>query len=282
MNKPPVTIIILTYNEEKNLKKCLESVKDWSDEIIIVDSYSSDKTREIAESYSAKFFEHPFKYQADQFNWALDNLPIKNEWILRLDADEVMTEELWQEIAEALPKTPPEVSGFFMKRRVHFMGRWIRHGGYYPVWILRLFRKNRARAEDREMDEHIFVYEGRAEKLRHDFIDDNEKPLEDWIAKHNNYSTREARERIKNNQPSVMDARTSAVNQLTRKRFIKENLYSKLPLFGRAFFYFIYRYVFLLGFLDGTPGLIFHFLQGCWHQFLIDAKIYEQKYHRKN
>ncbi len=289
--KPSITAIVLTYNEELNLPRCLSSIKDFADEIIIIDSFSADNTKKIGESFGAKIYEREFKHQADQFNWAVDNLPIKNEWILRLDADEYLTEELKKEIAEKLPGVPESISGFFMKRRVYFMGRWIRHGGYYPTWLLRLFRKGKARSEYREVDEHIIILEGKSAKLKNDFVDDNQKPLENWIAKHNNYSTRETRERMsinskfpprKTEQDSPSQERgvpvTSHRSPVTGspKRWIKDNLYSKAPLFFRSFCYFIYRYVFRLGFLDGREGLIFHFLQGYWHQFLVDAKIYER------
>lgn len=273
--RPSIAAIILTFNEEVNLEKCLKSIDELVDEIFIVDSYSADKTLEIAEKYGAKIVQHSFKNQADQFNWALDNLDIKSEWILRLDADEYLTEELKKEISYEIrnqyenTKLQKDVNGYYIKRRVYFIGRWIKHGGYYPVWFLRLWRKNKARMEDREMDEHAILLEGRAERLKNDFVDDNKKPLEDWISKHNDYSSREARARLKelitnNQQPATK-----------WKRF-----YLKLPLFGRAFLYFIYRYIFRLGFLDGKEGLIFHFLQGCWHQFLIDAKIYERRHQK--
>lgn len=320
VRKTPISVIILTYNEELNLPQAFESISGWADEIIIVDSFSTDKTLEIAEKYNAKIYKHKFENQARQFNWALDNIPIKNDWIFRLDADEWLTEELKNEITEELrnretktsdvpnmersPKvaarlpTPErsdggqvgrtsdvqklEVNGFYIKRRVYFMGRWIRHGGYYPTWILRLFKKGKARSEEREMDEHIILLEGKAGKLKYDFVDENKKSLEDWTAKHNDFSTREARERTKQKNKKTKKQENKLGGQAGNKRWVKNSLYNRLPLFCRAFVYFIYRYFFRLGFLDGKPGLIFHFLQGFWHQFLIDAKIYEKKrYNRK-
>jgi hypothetical protein len=160
------------------------------------------------------------------------------------------------------------------------MGKWIRHGGYYPTWILRLFKKGRAKSEERAMDEHIVLLEGKSARLKNDFIDEMRKSLEWWTAKHNNYSTREAEERMKieERKPGVSESKLEG--QAKRKRAIKNNFYLKLPLFFRAFLYFIYRYFIRLGFLDGKEGLIFHFLQGFWHQFLIDAKIYEKRKNR--
>ena len=271
MNKLPISAIILTHNEELNLENCLKNIYDWVSEIFIVDSYSDDKTLEIAEKYGAKTIQHPFENQAKQFNWALDNLDLKNEWILRLDADERLTKELWQEIAEILPKIPTEISGFYIKRRVYFMGRWIKHGGYYPTWLLRLFRKGKARSEDREMDEHIILLEGKAEKLKNDFIDDNKKDLTFWIDKHNKFSSREVIEVLKGGQ------RVEGIAGSVRQRRLAKKKYYQLPVFFRAFFYFYTRYFFRLGFLDGKEGLIFHFLQGLWYRFLIDAKLYEKR-----
>jgi len=265
--KLPISVIILTYNEGLNIENCLKSVVDWANEVIIVDSFSTDKTLEIARKYTNKIAQRTFVNQAEQFNWALENLDIKSEWILRLDADEYLTQELKNEIRvnPLLNNQDPRqsaslVNGFYIKRRVYFMGRWIRHGGYYPTWILRLFRKGKARSELRAMDEHIVLSEGKAEKLKNDFIDDNKKGLEDWINKHNNYSSREAADVLSGNYGRG-----------------KKKFYYWLPLFCRAFLYFIYRYFFRLGFLDGKEGLIFHFLQGFWYRFLVDAKLFEIK-----
>lgn len=271
--KLPISVIILTYNEELNLEKCLKSIIDWVDEIIVVDSKSTDKTLEIAKKYKARIFEHKFENQAKQFNWALDNLDIKNDWILRLDADEEILPELWREISEILPRVSNEITGFRIKRRVYFMGRWIKHGGYYPTWILRLFRKNKARSEEREMDEHIIILDGKVEYLKNDFIDNNKKDLSFWIGKHNQFASREVKEAIKLlNQGTVDD---KGIGEEVMKRRLAKKKYYSSPIFLRVFLYFIYRYFFLLGFLDGKEGLIFHVLQGFWYRFLIDTKIYE-------
>lgn len=295
-----ISVVILTYNEELNLENCLKGVSNWVSEIFVVDSFSTDKTLGIAKKYGAEIVQHPFENQAQQFNWALDNLKIKNDWILRLDADEYLTPELKDEIAQALTdadltqtnaensrynsansasglRNSADVNGFYIKRRVYFMGRWIKHGSYYPVWFLRLFKKGKARSEQRAMDEHIVLLEGKAEKLKNDFIDDNKKPLADWIAKHNNYSSREAEEGLKLATCQKLNLSVQLTGQAKRKRWVKEKFYYRLPIFCRAFLYFIYRYFFRLGFLDGKEGLIFHFLQGCWYRFLVDSKIYELK-----
>src|SRR3989344_5533233 len=285
--KLPISVIILTYNEELNIGNCLKSVADWANEIIIVDSFSADKTLEIAKKHTNKIAQRTFVNQAEQFNWALDNLEIKNEWILRLDADEYLTEELKSEISEifnirtsdVLNVSKLDINGFYIKRRVYFMGRFIKYGGYYPAWFLRLFRKGKARSEERKMDEHLVLLEGKAERLKNDFIDDNKKNLSWFIQKHNNYASREADGILRTSD--VLNIGTSNVQKLSgqvaRKRWLKDNFYYRLPLFCRAYLYFCYRYFIRLGFLDGKEGLIFHFLQGFWYRFLVDAKIYESK-----
>lgn len=273
--KLPISVIILTCNEELNLENCLKSIKDWVGEIFIVDSYSTDGTKQIAKRYGAQFAEHKFENQAQQFNWALANLSIKTEWIFRLDADEWVTNELWKEIAQKLTTTSLDISGFYIKRRIYFMGRWIKHGGIYPTWILRLFRKGKARSEIREMDEHLVIKEGGTGRMQHDFVDENHKGLEIWTERQNKYSTRDARQIIGIEQGRVADELVGGPVQF--RRWLKQNIFLRWPLFFRVFAYFIYRYFFRLGFLDGKEGMIFHVLHGFWYRFLIDAKIYEYK-----
>ncbi|MDD4900297.1 MAG: glycosyltransferase family 2 protein [Candidatus Omnitrophica bacterium] len=278
MNKLPISVIILTFNEEVNIRNCLESLKAWAGEIFIVDSFSTDRTLEISRAYTDKIFSHSFENQAKQFNWALENLPINSQWVMRLDADEKVTPELAAELSDKLVGLESGISGLRMKRKVFFMGRWIKHGGYYPQWLLRVWRKEKARYEERWMDEHVKIKEGSILSLENDIIDDNNKSLHWWIGKHNAYATREAVDilDLKYNF-SGNDFLGGALfkSQEQEKRWLKERVYLHMPLFLRAFFYFIYRYLFRFGFLDGREGLIWHFLQGFWYRFLIDAKIYE-------
>ncbi|MDP2704147.1 MAG: glycosyltransferase family 2 protein [bacterium] len=257
-----LTALILTYNEEKNLGNCIKSLQNLADEIIVIDSFSTDTTADIAKLYGAKVVTHEFENQADQTNWALGNVPMKGDWILRLDADEYLTPELVKEIKETLPRTPEEITGYEMKRRVHFLGKWVRHGGYYPTWHLRLWRNGKGRYEEREVDEHVELLEGKAGKLKHDFVDDNKKGVGEWIEKHNNYAEKEAREAMKTKD---------------KRQRTKETFYYTLPLFWRARLYYWYRMIFCMGFLDGREGRLFHFLQGYWYRMLVDAKIYECK-----
>jgi len=277
-DKLPVTVIVLTYNEEQNLANCLRSVADWASEIFVVDSGSTDRTLGIARQYTDQIIVHEFVNQAQQFNWALDKLPIRSEWVLRLDADEYLLPELKAEIIAILPTLPSHVTGLYMKRRVYFKGRWIRHGAYYPTWLLRLFRQGKARSEQLEMDEHIIVLEGETRHLQHDFVDHNHKDLAFWTGKHEQFATREARALTRKAQADELSAMQGKLGgQPARKRWLKGNIYARSPLFLRAFAYFLYRYIFRLGFLDGTEGLVFHFLQGCWYRFYVDARIWEAR-----
>jgi len=277
MRKLDLSVIILTYNEEIHIERCLKSIYGWVNDIFIVDSYSTDKTLEIASRYTNHIYQHEFVNHANQFNWALENLPIKTEWIMRLDADEYVTDELRDELLEKLEKFPDEIVGLYVKRRVYFMGRWIKHGAYYPIWLLRIWRKGKGYCEQRWMDEHIKITEGKCAFLENDIVDYSLKPLHWWINKHNSYATREAIDLLNYKywfmkydeiKPKFFGT------QEERKRWLKMK-YSRMPLFVRPFLYFLYRYFFKLGLLDGKEGLIWHFLQGFWYRFLVDAKIYE-------
>lgn len=275
--KIPISVIILTYDEEKNIETCLRSIYSWAEKIFIVDAYSTDNTIEIAKKYTHSIYQHPFQTQAKQFNWALDNLPIYSEWIMRLDADESVTPELAKEFCKKLSTISLNIAGLYIKRRVYFMNRWIRYGGYYPTWLLRVWRRGTGRYEERRMDEHLIV-SAKTSCLNHDITDNNRKSLHWWINKHNNYATREAIDILNSKYCFVKDLgiRSSLFNtQESQKRWLKIAVYNKMPLFLRAFLYFLYRYFIKLGFLDGKEGLIWHCLQGFWYRFLVDAKIYE-------
>ena len=275
-----MSVIILTFNEDANIEHTLRSVAAWAKEIIVIDSFSTDGTLDICRRFTDKIYQHTFNNQAQQFNWALSNIPIDGEWILRLDADETAAENLPEKIREALFNLPASVNGFYLRRRVYFLGRWMKHGGFYPKWIMRLFRKGKGRYEE-VTEEHVVLSEGRALRLATDFTDYNRKGLTFWVDKHNHWSMGEMLDTLSiMSQTGIPDGTVSprlAGTQEQRTRWMKMNVYARAPILLRAFFYFIYRYIFRLGFLDGLEGLIFHFLQGCWYRFLIDAKIFEAR-----
>jgi glycosyltransferase involved in cell wall biosynthesis len=272
-----VSVIILTFNEEIHLERCIKSVKTFAKNIFVVDSFSTDSTVELAKSFGAHVYQNAWTNHAIQVNWALENLPIETKWLFRLDADEFVTPDLSMEICGKMSRLPESVTGVYLTRRVFFMGRWIRHGCYYPISFLRIWRHGHGKCEERWMDEHIKLTDGGTVKFECDFVDDNKRSLGWWTEKHNGYATREAIETL-NLQYNLFAADTVEPNlfgsQEQRKRWLK-NIYVNFPLFLRPFIYFSYRYFLKLGFLDGKEGLICHFLQGFWYRFLVDAKIYE-------
>ena len=279
-----LTVVILTKNEERHIVRALGSVAGIADTCVVVDSGSDDRTVELAEVEGAKTLVHPFITQAQQFNWALDQLPDDTEWVLRLDADEVVTPALAAEIQEGLASLPTETQGVYVSRRMHFLGRRIAWGGVFPVRVLRLFRHGHGHCENRWMDEHIIVDGGTAE-FSGEIIDDNLNSLTWWTEKHNSYASREVVD-ILNQEYGFMPQETVASlrggQQAGVKRWIKENVYTRLPGGMRAFAYFTYRYVIRLGFLDGKEGTAFHVLQGFWYRYLVDMKLHEVKSYMKN
>ncbi len=275
----PISVIILTYNEGKNIEKCLESVYEWVDEIFIVDSGSIDKTLEITKTYTDKIYYHSFETHSKQWAWALNNLPIKNQWVLGLDADQVITPELADEMSRIfINKEIDKYHGYYIKRRQIFLGKWIRHGGYYPYYLLKLFKKDCVKIEEKELIDHHFYVNGNTGKFKNDLIEWNRKEddLSFWIDKHNRYATLQAIEEIYlRDKPD--DKSSLFGNKDQRTLWLKNKIWRRLPLFIRSFLYFIYRYFFRLGFLDGVEGLIFHLLQGFWYRFMVDVRIWEMK-----
>lgn len=267
-----LTVIILTKNEEKNLAKCIKSFQHIVKRIVVVDSYSTDGTISLAKDLGAEVYEHAFENHAAQFNWALENVGLNTQWVMKVDADEEFTPELAEEIQTRLDELPEQVKGVILRRRVCFMGRWIRHGAMYPQLLLRIFRVGHGMSEMKLMDEHLIITDGETVTFKKDFIDDNRKELEWWIGKHNWYSNKEVLD-YQTKEESVEGSSSSMQAKL--KRFVKNHGYYNLPKFFRAHLYFFYRYYIRLGFLDGTEGKIFHFLQAYWYRFLVDAKIYE-------
>ena len=279
-----IAVLILTSNEEKNIGKCLESVTALGADTYLVDSFSEDRTVEIAESMGATVKRRAFTTHSEQFNWGLDNAGINAKWVMRMDADEEITPGLATAIRKFLENPPSDVAGIYVRRRVYFMGKWIRYGGYYPTWLLRIFRNGHGRCESVSMDEHIVVTGGHSVSIHEDIIDKNNKDLTFWTDKHNKYASREVsdilnKEHIGVGQPGQAGFLTASVtgHQDSAKRWLKNKLYLRTPLFVRPFLYFVYRYFLRLGFLDGTRGLIFHFLQAFWYRFLVDAKLYEYR-----
>ena len=274
-----VTAVILTFNEEQHLARCIASAQAVATNIVVVDCYSTDATLDIARAYGARVLQHAWINHAAQFNWALTQLGADTEWVLRIDADEVLTPALTEEIRTRLPGIGPEIDGVYWGRRMTFQGRLIRHGGVFPVRVLRLFRHGRGQCENRWMDEHIKVA-GPTADFAGEMIDDNLNSLTWWTDKHNRYASREAVDLLNLEyrfMPHDTVASLRGGKQAGVKRWLKERVYARLPGGFRAFAYFFYRYVLRLGFLDGQAGTAFHFLQGFWYRYLVDAKVVEVK-----
>jgi glycosyltransferase involved in cell wall biosynthesis len=273
--KSPITVIILTYNEEKHIQRCIHSVLPFTNDIVIMDSNSTDNTCEIARRLGAKIYINKWVNYATQFNFALDNCSIDTEWVMRLDADEVVTEQLASKISKELAGLKANVSGIYVKRRIVFLGKWIKHGGIYPSWMLRVFRHGKGKCELRWMDEHIKLTTGESIRFDEDIIDDNNNNLAWWTEKHAGYAKREMVDllNLKFNFFAFDEVTPDFFgSQEQRKRWLKIK-YATLPLFIRPFSYFIFRYFVQLGFLDGKVGGVWHFLQGFWYRFLVDAII---------
>ena len=276
--KAPVSVLVLTRNEEANIAACLESLQ-WTGEVFVVDSFSTDRTAEIAGRHGAKVYLHDFAGYAAQRNWALDHLAFSNDWVLMLDADERVPSALAAEIARVV-RAPANVhAGFYLKFRHIFLGRWLKHGGLYNTWLLRLFRRQLVRLEERPLNEHA-ILDGTAGYLRQPFDHDDRKPLSDWVAKHNRYAGLEAeeffRETLAGGYGSSILPRLRG-RQAERKRWIKLKIWNRLPLLLRPFLFFFRNYILKFGFLDGRAGLVYHVLWSFWYPFLVSARILEAR-----
>jgi glycosyltransferase involved in cell wall biosynthesis len=276
-----ITAIVLTFNEEAHIERCLAGVKGLAERIIVVDSYSTDRTLELARAMGAEVFQRPFRHQADQFQWALDNCDIRSGWVLRLDADEYIEAPLIEEIKARLPGLPSDVCGVDFQRKFFFMGRWIKWGGYYPTILTRLWRTGVGHIEQRWMDEHVVLSCGSTVLFAEgDIVDENLHGIGAWVDKHNRYATRQMVDFIgREHGLFAIDERMgSGGNKQARwKRFLRNSVFAPTPLYVRSVLYFVYRYVFRLGVLDGRAGLVYHFMQGFWFFMLIDAKIDEAR-----
>lgn len=276
-----LSVIILTYNEELHIQRCIENVNDIAKEIFIIDSFSTDKTLEIAKRYpKVQILQNKWQNNyAFQFNWGLDNAPITGRWILRLDADEYLLPELIEELKDKLPKMSDDVSGISFNRRHIFLNKWMKHG-IYPVTLLRLFRNGKGRCEQRLMDEHIQISEGKSICFDHDICDHNLNNLSWFCHKHVNYAVREAADLIDIEIGLTGAAESDEgrhINSQAESKRKKKHSYARKPLFWRSFAYFIYRYFLKGGWRDGKEGFIFTFIQGWWYRTLVDAKVYEIK-----
>ncbi len=278
--KISISAVTLTLNEEKNIEHCLESLHGFVSKIFLVDSGSSDRTLEIAKKYGVQIASHPFETHAKQWNWAFKNLPIKNEWILTLDADQEVSPPLRDEIQHALSNVVDTVDGFYLCRKQIFRGRWIRHGGYYPKYLLKLVRRGKVYSDENELLDFRFYVPGKTLKLQSDLIENNRKDddLNVWLAKHRRFAVLQAREEYhRRRNGSRWKIHPTPLGTPDQRTIWFKSIWYGLPLYLRPFLYFFYRYFLRLGFLDGREGAIFHFFQGFWYRMQVDIRLKDLK-----
>lgn len=272
-----LTVITLAYNEEVNLRDCLESVKDIAKRLVVCDSYSTDRTLDIAKEFGADILQHEFYNYASQYIYAEENSGIDTQWVLRLDADERLTEEARGEIERICDENAnTDISAVDVYYKVSFLGRELKH---YPFHKVILYKYGKAHLENRNMDEHITVTEGKSIVLKNKLIHNDYKGLTAWVDKHNKYSSREVLDLLGENEEKVD---LSSLSFATRvKRFVKFKIYYKLPTGLRSYLYYLFRLFIKGGILDGKEGRIFAFLQAYWYRYLVDAKMYEHEMNSK-
>lgn len=269
--------MILTTKEAQHLRRGIAGLATVANEIVVLNRASIDGTIQIALEAGGRVIQRDGVNGATQFNLALSGLNVATNWLPLRDSDEELTPTLPAEIAVRLPTRGPAVDGVYCGRRMTFQGRLIRHGGAFPVRVLRLFRHGQC--EIRWMDEHIKVA-GATVDFQCEIIDDNPQPLTWWTDKHDKHAGREAVDLL-NLQYGLIVCVTVANlrggKQVGVKRWLREAAYARLSGGFRAFAYFFYRYVIRLGFLDGPAGTAFPFLQGFCYRYLVDAKVAEVK-----
>jgi glycosyltransferase involved in cell wall biosynthesis len=278
-SKPSVTAVILAFNEAIHIERCITRAWPAAQRIVVVDSFSTDDTVDIARRCGAEILQRAWKNHADQFQWALDTIQFDTDWIMRIDCDEYLEDGLIDEIKTGLASLPADVSGVDFKRKVIFRGRFIRWGGYYTTHLTLLWRTGMGRMEQRWMDERIALASGRVVDFRGgDTVDENLNDIGWWTAKHNGYATLQMVDFINRKYglfPIDTGVDQGAVSRTRWRRFLRNGVYGRAPLYLRAVLYFLQRYFLRLGFLDGREGFVWHFLHGFWFFVLMDAKIEE-------
>lgn len=268
-----VTILILTKNEEMNLHDCLKSVEGFAQRCVVVDSFSTDRTKEIALKFGVDFYEHQFENYARQFNWGLDNTNITTKWVVRLDADERFTPELCQELSEQMIlHENDDVNGFVLEAWLYFMGKRLSHGGSRKKKLM-VFKNGYGRIEDRKMDEHTILTSGTSLEIKEKFLHYDFKDITTYVKKLNWYATREMQDYIEQRFPSEgFDSSNKEISSVRNKK----TKYYNAPMFWRCWAYFFYVYLVRGNWRNGKEGFIYSFLYHFYYRMLVDFKIYEQ------
>ena len=259
----PVTVMVFTLNEEQNLPLCLDSL-GFSDDVIVVDSFSTDRTEAICRERGVRFFQNPFGGFGTQRNWAMDNTSPRHDWILVLDADERVPGEMAREIGARLASPPANVAAYRLRRRFHLWGRWLEHSSLYPTWVVRLVHKGRCRYVNRGHAETQEV-EGDIAELDTDLIDENQKGILDWFERQTRYARKDAELELADESRPFRVREALSRDPLARRAALKR-LARRAP--GRAPTYFLYSYVLRRGFLDGEDGLVFCTMRALYQQMV--------------
>lgn len=276
---PHYTFIILTYNEELHLQRLFNSIKDLNAAICILDSGSTDQTLQIAGRAGAQVKQHEFINHPQQWHHALEAFEIKTPWIIGIDADQILTPELKQQLSDFRDEDYSDINGIYFNRKNYFKGTWIKHGGYFPFYLLKMIRYGVGYSDLNENMDHRFIVPGKTAVWKKGYLlEENlkENNIRFWIDKHNRYSDLLAQEETERRQ----QLRIQTIKPLfwgspdERTAWLKQ-LWWHMPLFIRPAIYFIYRYFFRLGILDGRQGFVFHFLQAFWFRLIVDIKIQE-------
>lgn len=273
------SFIILTYNEEKHIGRLLESIAGLHAPVFILDSGSTDQTIPLCRKYQTSVAQHPFENHPRQWHVALNTFPIATPWVIGLDADQQLSPELYGMLTNFRDAEHRNVNGIYFNRKNFFKGRWIKHGGYYPKYLLKMFRYGIGFSDLNENMDHHFVVPGQTLIWDKGYLlEENlkENRISFWISKHNRYSDLLASEEVERRLKLRSQTLKPAWNGNPDERIAwAKNIWWKLPLFARPFLYFFYRMFFQLGILDGRRGLLFHFLQGFWFRMIVDVKISE-------
>jgi glycosyltransferase involved in cell wall biosynthesis len=265
-----ITAIILTKNEEVNIVDCIQSISMTVSRIVVIDSFSTDKTVDLAREYGAEVYQHSFENYARQYMYGVKTAVVETAWTLRIDADERLTEDSAKELETICNKNMnTDVAGIVLRFKKNFLGKDLYHGGVYPWKKMNCYKTKFGTIEDRSMDEHIVLSRGKVVEMKTDCLHFDFKNLEYFVNKHNWYSSRETVDYFENIEKSERQ------EKLDFKTWFKMNFYYKLPMGMRAHLYYLYRYYIKFGFLDGKEGKIYAFLQAYWYRYLVDAKIYE-------
>lgn len=278
--RPAFSFIVLTFNEEQHLPRLLNSIAQLNAPLFILDSGSTDQTLKIANDFGATVKYNAFENHPKQWDFALKNFDIQSPWIIGLDADQIVTQELFEQLAHFNNEQYKDVNGIYFNRKNFFKGKWIRFGGYYPKYLLKMFRTGVGFSDTNENMDHRFVVPGKTITWKKGHIlEENlkENEISFWISKHNRYSDLVAEEEVERMQALRSQTIQPKLfgDPYQRMAFLKK-IWWQLPRFLRPFIYFGYRMTFQLGILDGKTGILFHFLQGFWFRIIVDVKIEEK------